>query len=595
MNIKITIIASIVMLQASVNAQNIGINNNGANPDNSAMLDVVSSSRGVLVPRVQLTATNAAGPITTPTTSLLVYNIAAAGAGATAVTSGYYYNSGTAGAPNWVRVSTDGSDWKILGNTGTTSGTNFLGTTDGQALDFRTNNVIRFRVANGNQVYAMSDGTAALPFYSWNSDANTGVYRAGTDLIGMSTVGVERFRIDNSYQVQAMGDGTAALPFYSWNADANTGMWRSAADNLSISAGGTETMRSNTTVTSFMREIQTRQTNANAGDILARLYDSGDDGVLDVYQNNTVDIRLHGNGESFMNINASDNRTLTIGDNASLYPTLDMIEVHSIGSAGGNNYAVNAYSDGSGDCIYAEVTNYGGAYGMASVNADNTIAGTQTFNTMQYVGLDVDDHVALQAYSQPLAGWGIGVTGQGGWYGVVSFGDFGGTGAKYFVIDHPNDPENKYLRHACIESNEVLNHYRGNVNADINGNAVVSLPDYFHDININFSYLLTAIGSPAPDIHVSKEINDEGKFEISGLKPGQKVSWTVEAERNDLYLQNNPDVRNMEPNKRTDAIGKYVWPSLYNQPANKGVFYTENPYDKKQRLAKEDDAKKETP
>jgi hypothetical protein len=546
MNMKRMIIPAItIVFWQGIHAQNIGINSTGANPDNSAMLDVVSSNRGVLVPRVALTATNAAGPIAAPATSLLVYNTVSAGAGATAVTPGYYYNAGTSGVPNWARVSTDGTDWKLLGNAGTTSGTNFLGTTDGQALDFRTNNAIRFRVANGNQVYAMSDGTAALPFYSWNSDVNTGI-------------------------------------------------WRSAADNLSISTNGTETMRSNTTVTSFMQEIRTRQTNANAGDVLVHIHDNGaDDGVVDFYQNNVLDSRISANGISYINATSADNRTFVIGDNTSLYPTFDVLEAHAIGSAGGNNYAVNAYSDGTGDCVYSEITSYGGGYGISSVNTDNTITGTQAFNTMEYVGTDVADHRALTLLSEPAAGWGIGLLSQGGWYGVYSLGDYGGSGAKYFMIDHPLDPENKYLRHACIESNEVLNHYRGNVVAGANGEARVYLPDYFHEVNINFSYLLTPVGSPAPNMHVSQEIDEAGMFIVSGLQPGQKVSWTVEAERNDLYLKNNPRVRDMEPNKRDEAIGKYILPELYNKPKTEGVFYKENAYEKKQRLAAEDLKSKE--
>ena len=36
-------------------------------------------------------------------------------------------------------------------------------------------------------------------------------------------------------------------------------------------------------------------------------------------------------------------------------------------------------------------------------------------------------------------------------------------GTKNFKIDHPLDPENKYLLHAAIESSEVLNVYSGNI------------------------------------------------------------------------------------------------------------------------------------
>lgn len=80
-------------------SQNIGINATGAAPAASAGLDVDFNNKGLLVPRVALTATNAAGPIAAPTTSLLVYNTATAGAAPNNVYPGYYYWNGAA----WVR------------------------------------------------------------------------------------------------------------------------------------------------------------------------------------------------------------------------------------------------------------------------------------------------------------------------------------------------------------------------------------------------------------------------------------------------------------------------------------------------------------
>jgi hypothetical protein len=70
-----------------------GINN--ISPDNSAQLDVTATNKGVLVPRVALTATNVAAPVTSPATSLLIYNTASAGSFPNDVYPGYYYWSGT--------------------------------------------------------------------------------------------------------------------------------------------------------------------------------------------------------------------------------------------------------------------------------------------------------------------------------------------------------------------------------------------------------------------------------------------------------------------------------------------------------------------
>jgi hypothetical protein len=127
----------------------VAINTTGAVPNASSMLDVTSTNTGILIPRIALTATNAAGPVTAPATSLLVYNTATAGASPNNVTPGYYYWNGTA----WVRLySGGGNAWDLLGNTGTVSSTNFLGTIDAQDLVIRTNNAENVRVTSGGLV-----------------------------------------------------------------------------------------------------------------------------------------------------------------------------------------------------------------------------------------------------------------------------------------------------------------------------------------------------------------------------------------------------------------------------------------------------------
>jgi hypothetical protein len=77
------------MVTLSINAQNIGINSTGAPPNNSAGLDVDFTNKGLLIPRVALTARNNPAPITGPANSLLVYNTATAGTYPNNVTPGY--------------------------------------------------------------------------------------------------------------------------------------------------------------------------------------------------------------------------------------------------------------------------------------------------------------------------------------------------------------------------------------------------------------------------------------------------------------------------------------------------------------------------
>jgi len=184
-------------------------------------------------------------------------------------------------------------------------------------------------------------------------------------------------------------------------------------------------------------------------------------------------------------------------------------------------------------------------------------------------------------YSYDGANTGLGYGGffYGGWrglyasvaaggsgYGVYAGGDIGCTGPKTFLIDHPLDPENKELRHYCIESNEVLNMYRGIATLDVNGNAIVHLPDYFDAVNKNVTYQLTAIGTPTQPYIATEESNNE--FTISGA-PNTKVSWTVHAQRNDATLQYydalGRNYSNAEPEKPAQLKGKYHVPEVYGK------------------------------
>jgi hypothetical protein len=96
-----------LILSLSVSAQ-VAVTTDGSAPDNSAMLDVKSTTKGFLPPRVALTAKNVATPVTSPATGLLVYNTATAGVAPNNVVSGYYYWNGTSWTFLFVPVGTNG-------------------------------------------------------------------------------------------------------------------------------------------------------------------------------------------------------------------------------------------------------------------------------------------------------------------------------------------------------------------------------------------------------------------------------------------------------------------------------------------------------
>jgi hypothetical protein len=137
------------------------------------------------------------------------------------------------------------------------------------------------------------------------------------------------------------------------------------------------------------------------------------------------------------------------------------------------------------------------------------------------------------------------------------------------MIDHPQDPANKYLVHSCVESPDRMNIYNGNATTDGQGLARVELPHYFDALNIDFRYQLTVIGQFAQAI-VESEIKDN-YFIIKTDKPNVKVSWQVTGIRNDAYAKANPMV--VEKEKEDTARGKYLMPELYGQPMEMGIHY----------------------
>ncbi len=107
------------------------------NPDASSILDIESSNAGVLIPRVSLTNTTIAAPITSPAESLLIYNTNTVGD----VLPGFYYWTGSA----WKALASSGSGtgnggWGLRGNV--VSDDDFLGTLlNYKPLKFRVDNI----------------------------------------------------------------------------------------------------------------------------------------------------------------------------------------------------------------------------------------------------------------------------------------------------------------------------------------------------------------------------------------------------------------------------------------------------------------------
>ena len=130
------------------------------------------------------------------------------------------------------------------------------------------------------------------------------------------------------------------------------------------------------------------------------------------------------------------------------------------------------------------------------------------------------------------------------------------THAKKFKIDHPLDPENKWLFHSAVESPDMKNIYDGVATLDAEGRAIVELPEWFNALNERFCYQLTALGQPMPSLYVEQEISDkfQNQFAIAGGAPKGRVSWQVTGIRHDDCAKQSPMV--VEEDKSPDERGK---------------------------------------
>lgn len=203
-------------LSITLFAQNVGISPSASVPNASAMLDIVASDKGLLVPRFALSDITVAAPVVSPALSLIVYNTftSALATASNNVVPGFYYWDGA----KWVAFAgSGGKDWALQGNGGTTPpsvgyGTavnnNFLGTTDAQDLVFATNNLERMRIKsdNGSQL-RIGMGTA------FTVNMNTGSTPSLLHLHDWGTTSNDFAILNLSSQTTSNGDRTGVINF----------------------------------------------------------------------------------------------------------------------------------------------------------------------------------------------------------------------------------------------------------------------------------------------------------------------------------------------------------------------------------------------
>jgi hypothetical protein len=211
---------------------------------------------------------------------------------------------------------------------------------------------------------------------------------------------------------------------------------------------------------------------------------------------------------------------------------------------------LNTASSGAAVGIYGQSDSASGRalFGLATTTSGDAVGAYATSNSTAGRGV-VGWATATSGATYGVWGRAESPTG----FAVFAEGRLGASGTKSFCIDHPDDPEARYLLHYSSESPEVINFYSGNATLDDAGGARIELPPYFARLNQDPRYQLTPIGAPMPGLHVAEEIDaavlasaagapierpgPTCSFRVAGGVPGGRVSWRVEAVRSDAWVR----------------------------------------------------------
>jgi len=229
---KSIIVLLIVLVQMNVCAQNIAVNTDGSQPDNSAILDIKSNSKGLLVPRLTtLQRTNIAGPAM----GLTVFD--------TETFSYWMYRGDVNGG--WAELQHNFQNlWSTVGNNiyRTNTGNVTVGPYSSFDAELKLNGIApRFAFLN--------DGVQKGFIRAFADDFKFGTYAGNSGKIIFSPKGVDKIWIDENGQ---MGIGTAtpssqltingSSPYIEMmHNNVNTGFLMASGVNLKLGTNSTNT------------------------------------------------------------------------------------------------------------------------------------------------------------------------------------------------------------------------------------------------------------------------------------------------------------------------------------------------------------------
>lgn len=514
MNNFIKIIVLLTFITSTTFAQ-VGVN--VAVPDASAELEVLSTNKGLIIPRMTQAQRTA---IASPANGLLVFQT-------TAPTGLFYYNVNT-----WIQLST----WQVTGNSGTNNTTNKLGTTDSNPLIFKTEGTEKMRIdANGNVGIGNNNPTLSLDIL-------------GTLRLEDGTQGAGKILTSNA-NGSIKWENSSALGFSGWSLTGNAGM--TATNYIGTSTNQDFYIKTNSIVDPSVKiRIQ--------GDNLVTPSASGNIGIGLTAAPTS---KLHVQGSILggtLPTNTTNAAINAVSNNTTIGTT-------SIGVLGQSNSTGQGSSGVFGNCInqtggaseigvlgrYTGGTGGAGVFGLAWAAA--------------YTDLPNNRHSGV--FGTVSFGTGKGVYGNnpdltiGSAYAVYSQGDFAVTGTKSASV--PTSKGNQLVY--CKESPEIWFEDFG-FGELVNGTAHIRLDDMFLEtITVNEKnkmHITLQEQSETQGLFYVVDADNKG-FTVKEKKNGQSngtFSYSIMAKRR-LYEDHRFGIDYNQPLEDNLSKAKYVEPT----------------------------------
>ncbi len=212
-----------LLLSTGLAAQSLAVNTDGSSANSSALLDIKSITKGLLIPRMAKTERNL---IASPATGLLIFQNAPD-------SIGFHFYDGTDWI--WLTNSTTPQNWLTTGNSDVTA-SSYLGTNNSTDLRFVVNSFERSRISNSSGFWGF--GAETNPQYEIDASLNS----AGVNPCSRNGVRIKPAGFNNNC------DNGFFMGLDNFNSIANASIWNygnnlSGAQSLRIGLNNNEVVR----------------------------------------------------------------------------------------------------------------------------------------------------------------------------------------------------------------------------------------------------------------------------------------------------------------------------------------------------------------